>query len=128
MEITDATQGIWFMSTPGGDWMMTIDRTPAGAAKIIYRFRYYEDDKAFDSKDRKNWYQATHPDFDRAMEGCRVIAATIRKLPGAGKQVELLRGNLSTRDFMDLLIHQEFAHTKKVSKEEYEGMRRKGKI
>jgi hypothetical protein len=39
---------------------------------------------------------------------------------GAGKMHELLRGNLSTHDFTDLLLHQPYVHAKEMTQAEYE--------
>lgn len=51
--------GIWFMNPmPGQDWMAAVNEIePEAKYKLTYRFRYYKDDKAFDSEDKKNWYE-----------------------------------------------------------------------
>lgn len=43
----------------GVDWLCGIRELELDKRyEIIYRFRYYKDDKPFDSADKKNWYEA----------------------------------------------------------------------
>lgn len=53
---------IWFFAKKGFgfDILMTLTRElPEGLWVFNYRFRYYEDDKAHDSADRRNFYKAS---------------------------------------------------------------------
>jgi len=99
--------------------MACIGAKEGGGFKLNYRFRWYRDSKAFDSKDERNWYKGEADDLQKGIETVRLIAQAM-KAKGGGKLWELLRGNLSTRDFMDLLLHQPFAHAKQMTKAEYE--------
>lgn len=45
----------WFVGCEDRDLLAAMFRDPEGPWKLLYRFRYYEDDKVFDSKDRKSW-------------------------------------------------------------------------
>lgn len=57
IELTEKTVGIWYMQvTEKSDWLAAVTEVDDGFL-FQYRFRYYEDHKAFDSKDRKNWYE-----------------------------------------------------------------------
>jgi len=47
--------GVWWVAWTGGDWMACVWRDDK-EEHLQYRFRYYADDKAFDSDDTKNWY------------------------------------------------------------------------
>jgi hypothetical protein len=51
--------GIWFLGlSDKSDWMAGLTEvTPDEKYELKYRFRYHEDDKIFDSADRKNWYE-----------------------------------------------------------------------
>lgn len=52
--------GAWFISTiPNSqDWLAAVrEIEPDEKYELIYRFRYYKDDKHFDSDDTKNWYK-----------------------------------------------------------------------
>ena len=53
--------GLWFLSTTEtSDWLAVVrELEPDTRYELIYRFQYYKDDKAFNSKDEKNWYQGT---------------------------------------------------------------------
>ena len=58
---------IWFLADPRGGGGMDVfahlwRRLPEGPWTLEYRFRYYEDDRAHDSKDRKSGYRGTFND------------------------------------------------------------------
>lgn len=48
--------GIWFCYGDDTDWMACLSKKLDGPWTFQYRHRYYADDKAFDSEDRKSWY------------------------------------------------------------------------
>jgi hypothetical protein len=127
LTITEHTQGIWFVELLNGDWMATIDALDGGRCRLTYRFRYNRDSKVWDSEDEKSWHQGEADDLAQGIECVREIIRQM-KGKGAGKATELMRGNLSTRDYVQLLMHQTFVHAKEVSKEEWESMRREGKL
>lgn len=54
--------GIWFCGMEGTDWMACLSKKIDGPWEFTYRHRYYADDKAFDSDDRKSWYKWTAKD------------------------------------------------------------------
>jgi hypothetical protein len=56
IEFSEDMVGIWFVGLPDSDWLASIFMED-GKACLVYRFRYHVDDKAFDSKDKKNWYR-----------------------------------------------------------------------
>ncbi len=93
MELTENTIGIWAVSIgQDSDWLASVWRD--GDDYILaYRFRYYEDDKTFDSADRKNWYKAKVPvaKIDQA-KLIRIMQSTAELLwkAGGGKRYELL--------------------------------------
>lgn len=43
----------------GRDWLGAAWKDAEGPWHVTYRFRYYRDDKVWDSLDEKNWYEAT---------------------------------------------------------------------
>jgi hypothetical protein len=62
IEMDEKLVGIWFLATiPNSqDWMAGVrELEPDQKYKLTYRFRYYKDDKAFDSEDKRNWYEGT---------------------------------------------------------------------
>jgi hypothetical protein len=120
IEINDRTQALWFVELPNGNWMACIEALEGNRFRLTYRFRWYRDGEVWDSKDERNWFSGVlSGDFP---EGIETIRLAVQKLQahGAGKAFELLRGNLSTRDYMDLFMHQEFVHAKTLTKEQYE--------
>jgi hypothetical protein len=49
---------MWFVEADGFNWQATIYHDGDKKWKLSYRFRYYEDNKIFNSKDRRNQYDA----------------------------------------------------------------------
>jgi hypothetical protein len=47
---------MWYCANGEKDWLCALYRDPGERWTMLYRFRYYRDDKVFDSKDIKNWY------------------------------------------------------------------------
>jgi hypothetical protein len=44
------------------DWLGHVSKQPGEPWRMEYRFRYHEDDKDFDSDDRKSWYAYVNND------------------------------------------------------------------
>ena len=54
IELTEKIVGIWFVDLDNeSDWLGAMERTDEGY-QVTYRFRYYVDDKAHDSDDKKS--------------------------------------------------------------------------
>lgn len=51
----DYILGVWFISSEDKDWLCTVVKRD-GKWVGEYRFRYYADDKVFDSDDKKSFY------------------------------------------------------------------------
>lgn len=76
---------VWFLFSPEQprDVLAVLRRElPDGLWRLEYRFRYYNDDKAFDSTDRKNFYSGTYPEHvpegeivDKTSEAIGIIAS-----------------------------------------------------
>jgi hypothetical protein len=86
--------GFWYLETIPGyqDWMASVrEIEPERKYEVMYRFRYYKDDKVFDSKDRKNWYRA-EPSQTRAyvVAGIRAAARKLEEVSRGGKLYELM--------------------------------------
>jgi hypothetical protein len=67
---------MWSVQFEGGDYLAAIFKDE-GVWQGKYRFRYYEDDKASDSDDVKNWYAIR---TDDATEEARVKLHVAMKL------------------------------------------------
>lgn len=88
--------GIWFCGNGKQDWMACLSRKDGEGWKLQYRFRYYSDDLAFESKDTKNWYSFTCT--DSSDECGRVTAEKVNELVHS----MLGRDMGTTIDFVDL--------------------------
>jgi len=117
IEFSEDTIGIWFVGMPESDWLASIymkDDKPC----LVYRFRYHVDDKSFDSKDQKNWYQmepneADPGDLKKLLEVVRTIAG----LMAAQAETEVYE--LMMEDFADSAAFlKEFGKAPFVSMEE----------
>lgn len=63
--------GVWFIGDGETDCMYALYRDssdPENKWTMIYRFRYYESDDAWDGKDRKSWYKTTGTGTEAQME------------------------------------------------------------
>lgn len=94
IELTDKTIGVWAVSlNDESDYLAALWRDDDGNFVMEYRFRYYVDDKTFDSKDRKNWYrcevQADKTSEDKVIEVMRLSARMLWKSSG-GKRYEIM--------------------------------------
>ncbi len=72
--LTNDTVGVWALMLPDSDWMAGIWMED-GTVRMAYRFRYYVDDKTFDSEDAKHWYAIDSDDTspDKMVEMMREI-------------------------------------------------------
>jgi hypothetical protein len=80
IEIDEKIVAIWYLRTlPDQDWMAGLrELEPNQKYSFTYRFRYYKDDKAFDSKDVKNWYEGTvNSTRNEAIEAFRFLGKTM---------------------------------------------------
>lgn len=62
MTLDEKIVGIWYLTTIFNhqDWMAAVrEIEPNQKYELKYRFRYYKDNKQFDSEDKKNWYEGT---------------------------------------------------------------------
>lgn len=119
MVIDEKTVGIWFLpTTENQDWMATVrEIEPDAKYELVYRFRYYKDDKVFDSEDEKNWYKATATGTRAfVLAGIR-MAASMMAEHAIGKLYEIINdGDFAefSRKFMDA----PFVFARQVTKEE----------
>jgi hypothetical protein len=113
IEVNDRTVGFWFVTIPNGDWMAGLQALDGGRFKLQYRFRYYKDDKAFDSDDKKNWYSGEGDDYGSAVRTLRMVAEALKQ-QAKGEMWEVLRGDGTVNDFMDKFMKLPFVHAKKA--------------
>jgi hypothetical protein len=134
VEFTERTLAVWYAdigppNNPEGNWVASIEQVLDGANyELTYRFRWYRDEKIFDSDDERSGATLRNPELDKLIETCRAWVA-LHAARGS-KTYELMRGSDSMQQFFERLRTAPFAHVKQVSKEEYESYspkKRRGK-
>ncbi len=101
--LSEHTLGIWFVSLgKESDWLGSVWKTDEGY-EVVYRFRYYVDDKTFDSEDTKHWYSTKiskdNADDDKVIKTMRDMAEMLWAASG-GKRYELMMGRGGVEEFM----------------------------
>lgn len=110
---------MWFTGTKGVDWLAVMWRDDDGPWTFQYRFRYHEDDKVFDSKDRKSWYEVKIPGDEPEDEVLGKLNLVARTLTCAMRS-NLHEIPLKTREaavVMKALEVQEFTEMRQMSAE-----------
>lgn len=93
--------GVWQLGFRGGpdhrpgNWLAFLSVPEPGAnISLVYRFRYYEDDKIFDSEDERSWYKAeisSKVPHLEVIDKVRQLAAQLQAaLPGSSNLNERL--------------------------------------
>ncbi len=73
----DALEAVWFVQFEGGDWLGGLMRRETGF-ELRFRWRYYRDEKAFNSSDIKNEYRWLIPrDLEKALTDVAFVVRTI---------------------------------------------------
>ena len=109
IEITKDTIGIWYVELNKSNWMAELKRLPDGKIKLTYRFRYYEDDQAFDSADRKNWYTAmTDVGEAKSLSAIRSLGNVMASAEGTELH-ELMMTDAGPDDLLNRLLVQPWA-------------------
>lgn len=119
IEITEDLVGIWFVGCdPMTDWTAGLTKTPEGF-QLTYRFRYYVDNKSFDSKDKKSWsaYVVHSEDKEKMLDTVRKLAVSLAAADG-GEIYECLMGDGGTEEFMEKLKAMSWTSVKTLTEEE----------
>jgi hypothetical protein len=113
--IDEKLVGVWFLATIIGhqDWLAAVSVIePDVKYKLTYRFRYYKDDKAYDSEDKKNWYEGE-------VTGTRAyVVASIRSVArelerrADGKLYEIMNESGDMQEFMRKFADMPFAYVR----------------
>ncbi len=108
------TIGLWYVQLSDSDWLASIWRED-GRPKLSYRFRYYEDDKSFDSEDRKHWYVLETKDADvhELIETIRVLADKMAGMAGSEVYEIMASDFKNIDDFMEEFGKAPFVSMKK---------------
>lgn len=121
IELTERLLGIWFVECDEKtDWLGSLERDEEkGGVIFTYRFRYYVDDKSFDSKDRKNWtsFHIGGESGEKAVDVVRKLCVHLSTVDD-GKIYECLMGDGGMDEFMEKFEQMPFAKVKKLTREE----------
>lgn len=111
IEVTEATVGIWQVALPDGNWFAHMARRSGGGFEILYRFRWYRDQKVFDSRDVKHWWRGTVSSVseDECLSKMRAIVAELAQAGGLSSW-ELIRGTKPLDEFMAALLKMPGIH------------------
>jgi hypothetical protein len=107
IQISEGTIGLWSVALDGGNWLAHVEKLPDGHVQLLYRFRWYKDDKDFESKDDRNWYRFK---TKKPGESPDELVAAVRKIferlaKGAGHEAwELMRGERTPEELADLML------------------------
>lgn len=122
--------GMWYMELPGGNWLCSAYHEkdqPEDNWTLLMRFRWYKDDKIFDSDDRRNWYtmKAVGESAEQVTAHMTVIAEQMLKMADAQDfQTQLshyeINGNGDAFAKMVIERPPPFMHAQQMSKEEAE--------
>lgn len=113
---------IWFVQlSPISDMTGAASRTPEGY-KFIYRFRYYADEKTFNSEDIKHWYETRAPKEETEENFIDKVRFTVNALyaiaqisyPRAFKDEILTKGKTPDQ-IIEEFKSKPWAHSSKVT-------------
>lgn len=125
IKITENSIAMWYVYLKEADWLCHIAHTDDGIL-LQYRFRYYIDDKAHDSKDEKRWFEALLKSASEAeaIASCQIVAKKLAEISNT-EIVEMIKGSKTVEEFTEELTNQPFASKREMSAEE---AKRKGLV
>lgn len=138
-DLVDAMNGehvyqdsVWFCGGRRGDWMGRIFKHD-GKWCAVYRFRYYRDDKAFDSQDRKSWHALVGDnDSEETLDEIRKAFDRLKPLMELqyGMQVEVIEFQCFNDDpkFTAELAKRPWTHVRQATPAEVEQYKRTGRL
>lgn len=121
IDLSEKTVAIWYILLDSGtDWIAGITELVENEEYLIqYRFRYYEDNKVFESKDRKNWYEGTTRGTKNYVLGCfKTVARDFKILSLYPESFFELINEGDFKDFMKKLQDAPFSHARMATSEE----------
>jgi hypothetical protein len=129
INIDDNIVGMWFIAlTEASDFLGGLSRDGDNFV-WLFRFRYYKDDKTWNSKDEKSWHEVRIRDRTEAqvIEMVRDINCRMFSL-GAIEQWEMLRGTRTPEEFVREWARMPFNHGIELTMEQYEQYERDGTL
>lgn len=111
--------GIWCVevATPPSNFMVSLYKNNEARYEIEARLRLYEDDKAFDSEDKKSFWKIKAKDEnvseEEAIKMCEKLFKEVCIWPTAKPAWKLMKGTMSNEEFLDALSKQPGIHMKR---------------
>jgi len=104
--IDEKTLGLWNVPLPDrSDWLAAVrELVPDEKYQLDYRFRYYADDKVFESEDRKSWYRGELSGTRHyVLESIRAVARRMASV--AGSEVSEFLNDGDMKAFMEKIAN-----------------------
>jgi hypothetical protein len=119
IEFDEKIVAIWYVSTVPDkqDWMAALREVEPDQKYLLkYRFRYYKDDKVFDSDDKRNWYEGFCTGTKNyCVLSIRAVAAQLAKTANNARVYETLNEG-DYNDFMKRFEAQPFVFMRRETK------------
>lgn len=128
--IGDTTLALWFVAlAPKIDFMLVMNRLTSEEVEVECRFRYHASEDPWDQNDRKHWYKTIIKTADdvhaveltqQGMNGIVKLAALKEGVSVADIDLyELIRGAMTTKEFIESFQSAPFVHKREISSEEH---------
>ena len=112
---------LWYAENEEHNYMALVHQDePGGPWKLTYRFRYFKDDKVFDSEDEKHWYEAVdkeNPGPEKLVATNDTLLATPQAKAQYPKGVSRMEINGGMAEMLKVLMAQPWAHAKLLDKD-----------
>jgi hypothetical protein len=126
--ITDNTLGLWGVDFAESNWLACLSRE-GGKLVLVYRFRYFEDDRTFGSNDRFSWYRGEpkgEMNESQMIQSIREVWRIVQGAPDRQPCVrawEILKGERSLEEMADLFsaMPGTYMHTAELETADCEG-------
>lgn len=128
IEFSSKTVACFFLGTApaeGVDWLAAITEIePEAKYKVVWRFRYHKDDKAFESKDRRSWMEfEVSGTRAYSIAGLRSVALLMQSTAQDPNSYYEYINNGDINAFLRKIQDAPFMYVRPVSKEEGERIR-----
>lgn len=111
-DFDDDLLAVWYIQiSPTSDWLGSVKRLPGSRFQMMCRFRYYRDDKVFDSADDKSIYRVVSKKPD-SLERFKSLTYEMRART-SGKMFELLREGRTTEEMLAIFESWPVVHKRR---------------
>jgi len=115
--------GMWWASDPvtNNNWLCCVQRSKTNPKCFEghYRFRYHEDDKIFDSKDRKSWVSFVSKEDEKEEEVIKSINILQSVVALKFPEIDFIPGGGCIKKFFEIAKTKPWMHMKCEPLENY---------